>query len=82
MIKNTQRQFITEQIIKTGSVTRNFALINYISRLSAIICDMQKDGYDFETSYVEVQTPFGTGRDYMYIPTPECLELLKEHKTK
>lgn len=62
----TQEQWVENILIKRGSITRNFCLRNYVSRLSAYIAKLEKKGYIFETGYIETQTPFGTGRDYEY----------------
>ncbi len=48
----TQQQFIEQQLRTYGAVSRNFALGNQISRLSAIICDMNNKGYHIEASNV------------------------------
>ena len=64
--KVTQQSFIEGRIIIFGRVTRNFALKNYISRLSAIIAKLEDKGWSFETKYIEVETPFGKGKDFEY----------------
>jgi hypothetical protein len=62
----TQKQWVENQLIKNGKITRNECLRNYISRLGAIISMLKDDGYKFEIGYVEVETPFGKGKDYEY----------------
>lgn len=62
----TQINWIENKLLGYGKITRNECLRNYISRLSARIADLEEKGYEFETSYIEVKTPFGTGRDYQY----------------
>lgn len=57
-----QREWVLEQLLKNGYVTRNQCLNNYISRLGAIICDLKKEGYDFTSGYVKT----GYGKDYRY----------------
>lgn len=76
--KITQREFIIQEIVKTGKVTRNFALRNYISRLGAIICNLEKDGYKFSGEYQKVDTPFGSGKDYVYTALQGTVERLKQ----
>lgn len=44
-----QRDRVIIKLRRDGYVSRNEALRNYISRLGAIICDLKKDGWDFET---------------------------------
>lgn len=62
----TQIEWIENKLLGFGKITRNECLRNYISRLSARIKDLEKIGYIFETSFVEVKTPFGKGKDYQY----------------
>jgi hypothetical protein len=57
-----QEQFVIRQLRETGQISRNFCLDNYISRLGAIICDLKKEGYEFESGFVK--TP--NGKDYVY----------------
>jgi len=66
MLNTTQKQWVENILFEDGKVTRNKCLKNYISRLGAIISMLKADGYDFETEYVEVQTPFGKGKDFQY----------------
>jgi hypothetical protein len=63
---NSQKKHVEEQVIKYGVISRNYCLKNYITRLSAIICDMQKKGYLFEVSRPKIMTPWGAGYDYVY----------------
>lgn len=65
----TQRDYVESVLRDKGSITRNFALRSYISRLSSIICDLSKDGWVFETTYVSTITPFGKAKDYKYTAT-------------
>ena len=48
MKSRTQHSFIKQVLRDKGEVSRNFALANYISRLGAIICDLKKDGWEFD----------------------------------
>lgn len=64
--KMTQREWVENQLKEKGKITRNFCLRNYVSRLGAIICDLKKSGYEFDTRYIKVDTPFGEGKDYEY----------------
>ncbi len=57
-MKQTQKDKVLKQLRGTGFVTRNWALSNYISRLSAIMLDLKKDGINFEAK--------DDGRDYRY----------------
>jgi len=66
MKKFTQKQWVLNRLNENGYITRNECLRNYISRLGAIIADLKADGYEFEAGYIEVKTPFGTGKDYKY----------------
>lgn len=52
MKNQTQRQRVEKRLLDVGQISRNECLRNYISRLGAIICDMTKDGWQFETKNV------------------------------
>ena len=47
MAKVTQKQRILEILKRDGSISRNQALGMFISRLSAIIQDLEAEGYSF-----------------------------------
>lgn len=66
MLNTTQKKWVENILIETGEITRNKCLVNYVSRLGAIIAKLKDDGYEFEAKYIDVKTPFGTGRDYQY----------------
>lgn len=75
----TQKSWVAVELATTGTITRNQCLRNYISRLGAIIADLKKDGWEFEAHYIEVNTPFGKGKDYQYRATyiPEAVEAVE-----
>lgn len=50
-MKKSQQQIVLERIEKTGKVSRNWCLQRNITRLSAIIQDLEEAGYNFETGY-------------------------------
>ena len=66
MLNMTQKQWVEQRLNANGKITRNECLRNYISRLGAIIAMLKSDGWEFETKYIDVKTPFGTGKDYQY----------------
>lgn len=66
MLDFTQKQWVENRLIDDGKITRNTCLKNYISRLGAIISMLKDDGYEFNTQYIELKTPFGTGKDFEY----------------
>lgn len=47
MNKKSQKQRVLGQLKQYGQISRNACLKNYISRLSAIIYDLKKEGYEF-----------------------------------
>ncbi len=47
-MKLTQKDIVLKRLRDTGEVTRNWCLRNYISRLSAIMLDLKKEGVNFE----------------------------------
>jgi hypothetical protein len=48
MTNTTQKQIVLKQLQENGTVSRNWALQNYISRLSALIHILKEDGYKIE----------------------------------
>ncbi len=44
----SQKSKVLKLLREQGFVTRNWALQNYISRLSAIMLDLKKEGVNFE----------------------------------
>lgn len=67
MDSKTQKLAIIAQLREKGSVSRNWALEGYISRLGAIICDLKNEGWEFTAGYVEKNG----GKDYVYIVTKD-----------
>ena len=65
----SQKKMVVDKLLSDGKVSRNWALKNYISRLSAIIYDLTYDyGWEFDTARVETIKPDGSkGWDYVYI---------------
>jgi len=45
---NTQIKVVDNQLNKYGYISRNWCLRRWITRLSAIIYDLKKKGYQFE----------------------------------
>jgi hypothetical protein len=64
-MKQTQKQKVIGLLLKNGLVRRNECLAMYISRLGAIICDLEREGWEFEARYSK------DGKDYGYI-TKKC----------
>ena len=58
----SQRERIINKLLKDGEVSRNHALQNYISRLGAIICDLQTDGWQLRGEYLKTNN----GKDFVY----------------
>lgn len=65
-MKQSQKEFVISQLKKNGSISRNFCLGNYISRLGAIVNQLNKEGWNLEGSnqdngdylYKVKQSPF------------------------
>ena len=67
MGKQSQKDFVKNELKLHGFITRNKCLRNYISRLSAIIFVLRDEGFEFETKFVENQTAYGsTENDFVY----------------
>jgi hypothetical protein len=62
MKNESQKKWVLERIEEQGFITRNQCLRNYISRLGAIILDLKKEGYLFESGYEKTKQ----GKDYIY----------------
>jgi len=67
MKNNTQREWVLAQLRAKGYITRNECLRNFISRLGAIICDLNKEGYDITGENMATEY----GRDYVYKIKPK-----------
>lgn len=63
MKNESQKQWAISQLKTYGSVSRNEALKNYISRLGAIMNDLLKEGWHWRGEYVKT----AYGKDYQYI---------------
>ncbi len=61
-MKKTQEQWVKNQLRTTGRVSRNGALQNYISRLGAIIHDLNKNGWNIVGDFEKIEH----GKDYIY----------------
>lgn len=44
-----QKLWVIDRLLEHGGISRNTALKNYVSRLSAYILDLKKEGWEFET---------------------------------
>ncbi len=64
--KLTQKEWVLEQLLQKGSISRNECLKEYITRLSSIIKKLEYDGYKFRTEWETKETRFGTTKDYKY----------------
>lgn len=60
--KQSQKDFVKQQLAIFGEITRNEALQAYISRLGAIIHALKNEGYVFDAKYIKR----GNGTDYKY----------------
>lgn len=64
--KITQKEWVLEHLQQYGSISRNEALKEYITRLASIIKKLEYDGYKFRTEWETKETRFGTAKDYRY----------------
>ena len=82
--RNSQRQFVIDQLRATGEISRNFALENFISRLGAIVCDLNNEGWVISGEYRK--NPSGKGKNYIYTLVSEKPkskhQLMDEHYRK
>lgn len=67
MNQKTQLQFVRDELLTQGEITRNFCLRNYITRLSGIIFNLKREGFEFFTFTQDTIKPDGTsGKDFIY----------------
>jgi phage-related protein len=73
-MKKSQTERVKLRLEQTGEISRNECLRNYISRLSAIIYSLKKEGYEF--------TEFSRKGDYVYkvVVTPKDKIDLEEYE--
>lgn len=62
-MKQSQSEWVVKQLLDKGKISRNFALKNYISRLGAIIQDLEENGWEFNAHYIPSDNK---GRNYVY----------------
>lgn len=63
-MKKSQKQIIVGKLRTEGFISRNWCLQHYISRLSAIIQNLEEEGWRFETS--RKGGNYKTEADYVY----------------
>jgi hypothetical protein len=52
-MKQTQKQWVVTQLLENKNISRNQALSRYITRLSAIIYDLRKEGWEFNSREIK-----------------------------
>jgi len=57
-MKQTQKEWVISQLEQYGEISRNNALQNFITRLSAITLTLKNEGWDLEGKW--------RGGDYVY----------------
>lgn len=68
-MRKTQIQFIKDELLTNGKISRNTCLKNFISRLSGRIKDLRNEGWQFIAENVE--TEYGSDYVYRLIYSPE-----------
>lgn len=60
-MKKTQKARIVEELLKNGLVRRNWALSQFpaITRLGAIICQLEEEGWVFDSRYSKDKSDYG-----------------------
>lgn len=74
MKNKTQEQIVIRELMERGCISRNWCLRNYISRLGAIICDLNKAGWELSGQYVPNEHG---GKDYVYTLVKTPLERIE-----
>jgi hypothetical protein len=62
-MKKSQQEWVIDQLLKKGKISRNFALKHFVSRLGAIIQVLEENGWQFNAYYVKGDNG---GRNYVY----------------
>lgn len=65
-MKQSQEQWVIKKLLENGKISRNEALRNYVSRLSAIILNLNKAGWVIEGKNERTLGGYGKGLDYVY----------------
>lgn len=67
-MKKTQKEIVVDIILNKGGISRNTCLKMYITRLGAIIKDLEYDGWVFDKFYGKEKGFFGANRrNYYYV---------------
>lgn len=61
-----QSQWVVKQLLENGRVSRNDALKHYITRLGALICDLNDGNWVIEGKYERTLGGYGKEKDYVY----------------
>lgn len=61
-MKKTQLQFVKDYLLEHGSISRNYCLQQYISRLGARIADLRSEGWQIEGKWKKTER----GKDFVY----------------
>lgn len=65
-MRKTQKDIVLELILKQGGISRNKCLSLFITRLGAIIKQLEYEGYVFESFYGKAKGFTGTNRRNFY----------------
>lgn len=69
-MKTSQKEQVKKILLNTGEVSRNACLSIFITRLSAIIQDLEEEGWIFNPKWVKTKH----GKDFMYYLTTTPLK--------
>lgn len=53
MTSRTQKEIVIEHLLEFNAISRNWCLQRFITRLSALIYDLKKDGWSFKHENVD-----------------------------
>jgi hypothetical protein len=66
-MKPKQLEIVRGKLESEGSISRNWCLRNYISRLGALVAKLKEKGWQITGAYVPYIKENGeTGKDYVY----------------
>jgi len=72
-MRQSQEQFVINQLKLNGYISRNLCLQERITRLGAIICNLKKVGWDFDAKFVNEKG----GKNFIYYATKSPLKVVK-----
>lgn len=65
-MKSTQEKWVIDRLMENGRVSRNDALKHFITRLGAIVCNLNNSGWEITGRFERTHGGYGRSKDYVY----------------